>query len=131
MLPAITRQGEVKKSSSLVILVPNYRPENVTAVSTNGTTLSISWMPIFPEYDNGVFQGYKILYKTTEGSSYTEYMSTIKYGNYTEDLITDLEPVTNYTLRVLAFTLSGDGLISDPVTVLTIDGEGMYLFDIL
>ena len=94
----------------------------------NGTSVSLNWSAIYPEHVHGVFQGYKILYRITENSSYTEYISVTQYANYTEKILTGLEIMTNYTLRVLSFSLSGDGLIGDPVTVLTPDGEGMYFF---
>ena len=73
-------------------------------------------------YLNGIFQGYKVLHRVTENSSYTEYTVKVLYGNKTEAFLYDMEVYTNYTLRVLAFTLSGDGLISDSVTVVTLDG---------
>lgn len=73
-------------------------------------------------YLNGIFQGYKVLHRVTENSSYTEYSVEVLYGNKTEAFLYDLEKYTNYTLRILAFTLNGDGFISDSVTVLTPDG---------
>ena len=79
-------------------------------------------------YLNGIFQGYKVLYRATESSSYTEYSVQVMYGNKTESFIHDLETYTNYTLRVLVFTLSGDGLISDSVTLLTFDGGNTLYF---
>ena len=75
-------------------------------------------------YLNGIFQGYKLLYRETEISSFTEYTTEILYGNHLEFLITDLKMLTNYTIRILAFTLSGDGLLSHEFTVLTMDGPG-------
>lgn len=107
--------------------MPNNGPENqLSAVGLNDTSLSVSWSPIFPGNVNGVFQGYKILYTETENATYTEYVSKTKYANYTEEIIDGLEPLTNYTLRVLAFSLSGDGLLSDPVIASTLDGIRMY-----
>lgn len=74
---------------------------------------------------NGVFQGYKLFYRETHDSSHTKYSGIVVYGNRTGYLITGLQPLTNYTLRVLAFTLSGDGLLSDSLfTVNTLDGPG-------
>ena len=108
--------------------MPTHGPDNqLTVVALNNTALSVSWLPIFVEDVHGVFKGYKILYTKTENSSYTEYISVIKYANYTEMILTDLVPVTNYTVRILAFSHSGDGLISEPVIVSTLDGEGMAI----
>ena len=74
---------------------------------------------------NGVFQGYKILYRETENSSYSEYIALTLYGNQTETILTGLLPVYNYTIRILAFSLSGDGFLSPIMTVLTPEGEGI------
>ena len=71
---------------------------------------------------NGIFQGYKILYRVTESSTHMEYTAEVSYGNETEIFLYNMELYTNYTLRILAFTLSGDGFISDSITVITLDG---------
>lgn len=75
-------------------------------------------------YLNGIFQGYKLLCRETHNSSFTEYTTNIFYGNHSEFLITELQPLTNYTIRILAFTLSGDGLPTHELSVLTRDGPG-------
>ena len=104
--------------------MPNYRPENLTVVALNESSLAISWLPVNTKYINGVFQGYKIIYQKTNGSRYAEYISMPVYANYTEEIINGLDRMTNYAVRILAFSLSGDGLPSDPVVALTLDGEG-------
>lgn len=110
------------------ITVPNYRPENLTVAALNESSLSVSWSPVDTKCIQGVFQGYKILYQKTNGSRYTEYLYMPVYGNNTEEIVIGLEHLTNYTLRILAFSLSGDGLPSDPVIALTFDGEGQFFF---
>ena len=106
------------------VLRPDYQ---ITVVALNNTALSVSWPPIYRENVHSVFRGYKLLYTETANSSYTEYSPIIIYANYTETLLTGLVQVTNYTVRVLAFGLSGDGLISKPVITSTLDGEGLYI----
>ncbi len=80
---------------------------------------------------NGIFQGYKVLYRKTEQSVYTNYTATVLYANKTEVFLNDMDMYTNYTVRVLAFTLSGDGFISDSVTVLVLDGGRVALRRVL
>ena len=58
-------------------------------------------------------------------NSYTEYLSTTIYAENNEEILQGLAMMTNYTLRALAFTLSGDGFPTDPLIVTTFDGEGM------
>lgn len=82
----------------------------------------MNWTEVTSLDLNGIFQGYKILYRITEQSAHTEYTARVSYGNKTEIFLYDLEMYTNYTVRILAFTLSGDGFISDSVTVMTLDG---------
>ena len=103
-------------------------PYIIAANSSNSTTLLVNWTEVSSFYLNGIFQGYKLLYRETDNSSYTKYKAEVVYGNHTEFLITELRPLTNYTIRVLAFTLSGDGLLSDSVIAATMDGPGMYYY---
>ncbi|XP_028392900.1 uncharacterized protein LOC114517402 [Dendronephthya gigantea] len=102
--------------------VSNVSP-SINASSPNSTALIVNWTDVSSFYLNGVFQGYKLFYRETHNSSYTKYSVIVFYGNHTGCLITDLQPLTNYTIRVLAFTLSGDGLLSDGrFSVNTLDG---------
>ena len=110
--------------------MPKYSPKNLSAVALNDSSLSVSWSPVDPKYINGVYQGYKILYKKTNGSGYADYMFMTTYANQTEEIIIGLEHLTNYTLKVIAFSLSGDGFPSDPVHAFTFDGEGKFFLDI-
>lgn len=105
-------------------LVPNFSPEILSATSPNATTIFVNWTDVSSFYLNGIFQGYKLLYREAENSSFTEYTTEIFYGNHSEFLITDLQPLTNYTIRILAFTLSGDGLPSQELSLFTMDGPG-------
>ena len=103
-------------------IVPNVAPTISAYMSPNTTSVYLNWTEVTSLDLNGIFQGYKVLHRVTEQSANTEYAARVLYGNKTELLLTDLEMYTNYTLRVLAFTLSGDGFISDSVTVMTLDG---------
>ena len=99
----------------------------IAAISLNSTTLLVNWTEVSPVCLNGIFQGYKLLHRETDNSLYTHYTVNVFYGNHTESLISGLQPLTNYTVRVLAFTLSGDGLLSDSLfTAITMDGPGRY-----
>ena len=107
--------------------MPNFSPYITGAISPNSTTLLVNSTEVSSFYLNGIFQGYKLLYRETDQSSYTNYREHVSYGNHTEFLISGLRPLTNYTIRVLAFTLSGDGFLSDSLfTALTMDGPGRY-----
>ncbi|XP_028409028.1 uncharacterized protein LOC114531613 isoform X2 [Dendronephthya gigantea] len=104
--------------------VPNVPPQNFTAVAINTTAISVSWAPVPSSNLNGVFQGYKVLYrKTNENNGYSEYLSTTIYAENNKELLQGLDIFTNYTLRVLAFTLSGDGFPTDPLIARTFDAE--------
>ena len=111
-----------------LFVVPNVSPTILTYFSSNASSVYLNWTEVTSLDLNGIFQGYKVLYRITEQSAYTEYTAKVSYGSKTEMLVNDLEMYTNYTLRVLAFTLSGDGFISDSVTVLVLDEGTLHFF---
>lgn len=104
--------------------MPNVRPTILAVIKDpkNITTLYLNWTDVSFDNLNGIAQGYKILYRITDNTTESEYTVEVSYGNLTEISLSDLESFTNYTIRVLAFTLSGDGFISDSVTVMMFDG---------
>jgi netrin-G3 ligand len=76
------------------------------------------------EYARGIILGYKILvlgyhlaYKNV--SNDTSWNVTIDGENTLEHVFTSFEMYTDYVFQILAFTVKGDGNISEPLTVRT------------
>ena len=103
--------------------VPDDPPSDIRAIGTEPTVIKAHWLPVSNETINGICLGYKLDLFTTLGN---------KIRNYTLNAsvlsleITDLEIWTNYTIKMAAFTIVGDGPWSDSVLEDT-DEEGTSL----
>ncbi|KAK7073926.1 hypothetical protein SK128_017781 [Halocaridina rubra] len=94
--------------------VPSAPPENVECNPLSSQALRVRWSPLAPHFSNGPVQGYKVFYKRTtniEGTNPVE----IKRTTNLETNLQGLGRFTNYSVRVLAFTAAGDGVISASV----------------
>lgn len=67
---------------------------------------------------NGILLGYRVLYKTAN-KPMNGFRNVTVNSSLLNAEITGLEFFTKYELRVLAFTVIGDGNISDPVFCMT------------
>lgn len=103
-------------------IVPGAPPRNVTAESTSPTTIAVSWLPPPAERSNGRIEYYK-LHFVEVGQSDNE--ATVTTLNHTEMVIDELKKWTAYKVWVLAGTTVGDGPVSYPITVRTLE-DGTY-----
>lgn len=102
--------------------VPGAPPRNVTAEAASPTTIAVSWLPPPAERSNGLIVYYK-LHFVEVGQSDNE--ATVTTLNQTEMVIDELKKWTAYKVWVLAGTVVGDGPISYPITVRTLE-DGTY-----
>ncbi|KAK8745272.1 hypothetical protein OTU49_000103, partial [Cherax quadricarinatus] len=99
--------------------VPSAPPESVKCDPLSSQALRVRWQPLPLNLSNGPVQGYKVFYKRTtniEGSNAVE----IKRTTNLETNLQGLGRFTNYSVRVLAFTAAGDGVVSQPVLCSTL-----------
>ncbi|XP_035786671.1 Down syndrome cell adhesion molecule-like protein Dscam2 isoform X3 [Anopheles albimanus] len=123
---------------------PEAEPQNVSCASLSSQSIKVQWQEPPPQFHNGVLQGYKILYRPlTKNSKYHGhhgsrrwpressgsnhitllpifpdefvYPFEIKRTSNLETYLHALMKATNYSIQVLSFTLSGDGVASAPV----------------
>lgn len=66
----------------------------------------MSWNPVPQGYTHGIVLGYMVLYKREK--DYVNITSPV-----TSAQLTDLKKFTMYVVKVLAFTIKGDGVISN------------------
>ena len=105
-------------------LVPDDPPQNIRVIGIEPTVLKAFWLPVSNETINGIGLGYKLSLFTTAGT---------KIRNYTLNAsvlsleITGLDIWTNYSIRIAAFTIKGDGPWSDLILEDT-DEEGQSTF---
>lgn len=115
-------------------------PENVQCSVLNAQSLHISWEPPAPAGRNGLVQGYKVTYHSV-GEWFGKWAAAplrrqlmfwsadnddqqTKIVNQLRTTISGLRKFTNYSMTVLAYTASGDGVRSSPVYCQTEeDGE--------
>ncbi|XP_060519429.1 cell adhesion molecule Dscam2 isoform X3 [Cylas formicarius] len=93
---------------------PTLPPENVQCSVLNAQSLHISWEQPLREGCNGIIQGYKVTYHSV-GEWYDNDDQQTKIINQLRTTISGLRKFTNYSITVLAYTGSGDGVRSSPV----------------
>ncbi|XP_030749790.1 Down syndrome cell adhesion molecule-like protein Dscam2 isoform X2 [Sitophilus oryzae] len=93
---------------------PSLPPENPQCSVLNAQSLHISWEPPAFEGRNGIVQGYKVTYHSV-GEWYDNDDQQTKIINQLRTTISGLRKFTNYSITVLAYTGSGDGVRSSPV----------------
>ncbi|CAG0905603.1 unnamed protein product, partial [Darwinula stevensoni] len=93
--------------------VPGEPPQALTCKTLTSTGIEVQWDPPPTSSQNGILQGYKILYYHDEdrAKEMTSSRTTV--------ILKDLLKFTNYSIQVLAFTSAGDGVSSPPVSCVT------------
>lgn len=109
-------------------------PENVQCSVLNAQSLHISWEAPLTEGRNGIIKGYKVTFHSVGewfGKHTYIHIKLVKYSfillvldnddqqtkivNQLRTAISGLRKFTNYSMTVLAYTKSGDGVRSLPV----------------
>ena len=106
----------------VLLLEPSSSPQGVQASAKNSTSVSVSWAAVGNEQRNGIIKGYKVIYQALpDGRNVTRFVNISDEDQGTEQDITlgDLVKFTNYSIRVLAFTVVGDGPPSEVKIVQT------------
>lgn len=118
---------------------PSAPPQGVTCVGLTAQNLQISWQPPSKENIHGIIQGYKILYEPvfiqlgiymwSSGKLEPKIINLLHFSDYVgrETKITSslstvlhgLQPYTNYTIQVLAYTRAGEGVQSASIICTT------------
>ena len=106
----------------VLLLEPSSSPQGVQASAKNSTSVSVSWAAVGNEQRNGIIKGYKVIYQALpDGRNVTRFVNFSDEDQGKEQDITlgDLVKFTNYSIRVLAFTVVGDGPPSEVKIVQT------------
>ena len=113
----------------VLLLEPSSSPQSVQASAKNSTSVSISWAAVGNEQRNGIIKGYKVIYQALpDGRNVTRFVNISDENQGTEQDLTlgDLVKFTNYSIRVLAFTVVGDGPPSEVKIVQTQQDSKLY-----
>ncbi|XP_017776462.1 PREDICTED: Down syndrome cell adhesion molecule-like protein Dscam2 isoform X2 [Nicrophorus vespilloides] len=97
--------------------VPEASPMNIQCSQMSSQSMKVSWISPLPAYHGGIIQGYKIYYRpiATEENADVPATGEVKRTPSTETYLHGLYKYTNYSLRVLAYTGAGDGILSLPI----------------
>lgn len=108
-----------------LILVPTIYP-TIKTVGKNVTAIYVNWT--IGDYTSTyhLFQGYRILHRRTdELNADFNVLNSIGIDNYT--IVPNMISGVNYTMRLLLFTLAGDGLISPIFYAVTLEDGKLLL----
>ena len=100
---------------AILPLEPSEPPQAVAVTVVSSKSINVSWSPVSVQERNGIIKGYKVIYKALpNGKDKTKIVNiTINDQDKRQTLtIGELNEFTNYSIRVLAFTAVGDGLLS-------------------
>lgn len=129
--------------------VPEAPPQKVNCTALSSQSIKVTWIEPPLQFHGGVIQGYKILYQPIVQESkfgrFFWYFSVwientnelfsvdiasnneIKRTSNLETYLHALYKATNYSVRVLAYTSSGDGISSDSVYCCTEDDGSLHI----
>ncbi|XP_051862940.1 cell adhesion molecule Dscam2 isoform X2 [Drosophila albomicans] len=101
--------------------VPEAAPQNVSCSALSSQSLKISWLEPPLQLHGGIIQGYKILFRPMGYQLDSPSKMQIKRTSNLETFLHTLHKATNYSIRALAYTSTGDGLASQPLFCQTDD----------
>ena len=133
----ITKFGQIKSSQDsclcnteekqiflclLYISVPSLPPSKVTAHNTSSTSLQMTWGEVPKGFIHGILRGYRVFHRRTDDEE-SYYLNSTTEPTELKLHITGLKKFTEYSVKVLAFTMKGDGEVSNNISVMT-DEDG-------
>ncbi|XP_058795689.1 cell adhesion molecule Dscam2 isoform X3 [Phymastichus coffea] len=96
--------------------VPSAPPTRVICESLSSQSVKVHWKAPPAHQHGGIIQGYKVFYRPVPTDNME--ISTageIKKTTSNETYLHTLYKYTNYSIRVLAYTGAGDGVLSNPI----------------
>lgn len=126
-------------SFSCPVSVPSVPPFNITSTNTSSTSLLISWDHIPRILVNGILLGYRVFYHQSPpeqqigarrrrraiSESLNETVGVVP-PNKTFLRISSLKKFTNYSFRIVGFTIKGNGKTSHIFNVSTDEDSKLY-----
>ncbi|XP_066972085.1 cell adhesion molecule Dscam1 [Macrobrachium rosenbergii] len=116
VVQAFNNRGAGPQSAAVIATTeedaPSMPPETIRCEATSPTSVSVAWRPPPVRGQNGLIQGYRVLFRPA--SEYSDEESQVETAAESTNIFS-LEKYTNYSLSVLAYTRAGDGVPSSPV----------------
>lgn len=101
--------------------VPEAPPQNVNCIPLTSQSIKISWLEPPLQFHGGAIQGYKILYTPISYDNDISITNEVKRTSNLETYLHALHKAMNYSVRILAYTASGDGVPSQKIYCKTLD----------
>ena len=98
-------------------VVPNEAPVILEAESTSSTSIDLKWSEA-TELHSEPLRGYVVVYKEINRKFQADIMKSVA-PTPREAVLEDLKKFTKYTIRVYAFTSSGNGVPSEATSLRT------------
>ncbi|XP_053986908.1 cell adhesion molecule Dscam2 isoform X2 [Hylaeus volcanicus] len=96
--------------------VPETPPTQVLCVALSSQSVKVSWSAPPPHQHGGIIQGYKVYYRPVPTDNMDiSTVGEVKKTSSVETYLHTLYKYTNYSIRVLAYTGAGDGVLSPPI----------------
>ena len=110
-------------------LEPSGAPQAVTVNVTSSRGISVSWDPVVADYRNGIIIGYIVNYQALPNGYIVAKILNItndEQNNRQTVTLVGLNEFANYSIGVLAFTISGNGPASVGQVVETLEDSKFY-----
>ena len=108
---------------SLVFLLVPHKPNFVTVHAISKTSINVHWENDTCMMHRFNLTGFAVVYQETVlKTSVSDWKRIAVDSNKTEAFLNDLKPFTTYTIRVMAFIATGDGIPSNLLDVKTLQG---------
>ncbi|XP_054278015.1 cell adhesion molecule Dscam2-like [Macrosteles quadrilineatus] len=95
--------------------VPDAPPVDIRCSAQSSQSIRIRWEPPPVENRNGIIQGYKVIYKQVDPKPGMAADVEIKKTTVLDTTLHGLMKYSNYSMRLLAFTHTGEGVHSQPI----------------
>ena len=103
---------------SILRIVPDHSPGNITAWNTSSTSIHVKWRPIPPDHVNGILLGYHVLYRRID--KVNDNISSVALNSSSLSVeLTGLGKYKMYSIQVVGRTAVGLGNHSNPLFVRT------------
>lgn len=101
--------------------MPSLPPTDIRAYNTSSTSLTVTWNPVPQAYTHGIVLGYLVFYKRQQDvdGNFINASSLVLFAD-----LEGLDKFTVYVVKVLAFTIKGNGVISNETSVRTHEDGG-------
>lgn len=108
---------------------PSAAPQNLRSIHTTSTSIFVIWDEVFPDEQNGIIISYNVSYWAIRIGSAGPFFSKLVRAPTRHVNLTGLTKDMHYNIIVLASTIKGDGIYSNPKTLRTNEDSKSVFFN--